>query len=408
MSMVSIGQWALTRRDLVFVAIPILFVFSQEIPIAELLFISEFASVNTEDLAVVLCGAVFLIDLIKKDEAYLSISLAGVTSVIVLATGWILISTTVNMIRIDTSVAASYLWALKWIEAVAFLIMLQHIATPRSAFYGTVTLLGSGVVLAGMAIIVSLRETSRVGLTFDNPNVLSSFLLLVGITSLSLFIASPDRRYQVLGGIGAAVSFSALLATESRAAMFGLVIALLLLLVLLRDRISTAQIASIVFIGAVTIISLPLIVGREGVRRLLNWFEIGPGGIGLADTPAARSFEIRYNLVERGLELSAQAPVFGHGWFAAPERIGWLDVHYITLLAEVGIVGLVIFSILYLLILRDFFRIRSNNMMLGSAGTAWYLGLQVQSVAGPFPRIPQIMFITLFFLVCGWTVSHRS
>lgn len=400
--------WPPSPRDLVFVAVPLLIVFSQQLSIAELQQVTEFASINTEDLAVLLVGALYLSDELQDDEPELRLSLPHLTAVFVVVTTWIVVSTTVNLIRLDVSILASYLWIVKWIEVVVFFLVLQHVATRRSALYGVVTLLGAGVVLAGATILVTLGDASRVGLTFENPNVLGSFLLLIATVAVATTIAARRPVVRAAAAVATALAVAALLATESRSAMLGLVVAVPILLVLLRDRLSTIQLGGMGLAGAAALGAMPFVVGRDGIERLVGWVSIGPGGIALTDTPAARSFEIRAGLVERGFGLLAEAPVFGHGWFAAPTRIGWLDVHHVTLLAELGLVGFLLFGILYLWILRSFVGVTRGHLALGSAGVAWYVGLQVQSAGGPFPRIPQILFVTTFFLVCAWTLARPT
>jgi len=128
----------------------ILVIFSVEVPILQN--ISKYASINSEDIAVVLVFMYFIFSKLNSDWS-LQVRLPRVTFYLGLVSGWIILTLIIATLRSDQSVAASYLWVLKWFEVVAFFIVIQDIFDRVRSKLALKTMVLSGLLISIYSII---------------------------------------------------------------------------------------------------------------------------------------------------------------------------------------------------------------------------------------------------------------
>lgn len=377
-------------------------VFSVEIPLD--IVGTQYASINSEDVAILLVTISFVYEKLRNGWR-IQLQFPSVTIFLMIFTVWILASVLIASVRTPSPVTVSYLWTLKWLEGIVLFVILQDQVDEVTGRSILKVLAGAGIVLALYAVSISYLKGNRVRVFFGNPNTLSVFFVLV--TLLFVGWATEARSWRFVGFLGASVvSFTAILTTGSRSGVLGITIGLVLLVLLLRSRFSESQLATLASGVSAGIVSLPVVLGPHLIERYTEWIRFGKRGVTLTDTVAARSFRIRIRLMKKAFSLFQEAPIFGHGWFASPSRIGYLDVHYTTLLAEIGVVGLVLALVLYLTIVRAWMNIRDRGAFtFGSVGAAWYCALLVQNVGGNFSRTPQIVFLTFVVLTAARAVT---
>ena len=215
---------------------------------------------------------------------------------------------------------------------------------------------------------------SRVGSTFENPNVFGEYLVLIIPVTISMLWGSKNWFSRIAAlGLGL-VMLAALAVTYSRGAYVGLVIALGLFAVL-RDR-------RFVFLGVVGLFLLPFVLPPSVINRFASignlqdtsssyrisvWLgslriakDFWPSGIGLGIEP--------FKLIYPKYSLTAAYAHHSHNI-------------YIELLIETGIVGFILFlamiAVFYKEIFTGFYKTRdkfiSTFIIAVGAGLAGYL-----------------------------------
>lgn len=387
-----------TGREILFVILLASLIFSLEYPLPGTG--SEYSSINTEDAAIALITVVFIYDLatshinITIRDKYLWLS-------IVAASVWILITLLVAAIR-GENILISILWTLKWFEAMVLLFVSQQYLehSNKSVIFKSTTILG--ILLAGFATAAVIMGHYRFRLFFGNPNILSSFFVLVSLLSFSYVLKYDRLLARIIYSLGGIVAIYGILATGSRSGVLGLIVGISMFAILLRKKIININVYYIIGAFLLAIISIPFVITEILIRRLTGWFKFENGSFMLTDSLGSDSIRIRIRLIKKGINLFWETPIFGRGWYASPSRVGVLDMHYTTLLVEIGIIGFILIALFYLCVIRSFMIARNTDMLfIGSALTAWFISLLVQSIGGNFPRAPQLMFIYLLMVAAA-------
>lgn len=380
----------------------LLIIFSVEIPV--LTGVSSYASLNSEDAAVVIVGTYFVYSKIRYGWS-LEITLPRVTFYLGLVSGWILLTLIIASFRSQQSVMASFLWVFKWFEVVVFFLLLQDLFDRHKSGLAVQSIVYGGIVIALYSLLTSILGGYRAEAFFNNPNVLSSFLVLSA--SLAAAYVVFTRKYTYFFAV--LLISGGVVTTGSRSGILGLLVAFTVLSLITIRNWNTSDIFIILVTGISLMPTIPFIIDSSVIDRLTGWISFRDGRLVLADTRAARSFRVRAELVEKALDLFQQQPIFGYGWFAVPSRVGYLDVFYTILLVELGIIGTVLYMLFTVSIIRAWIvDYQKGALVVGSAGVAWYCGLLAQSIGGAFPRIPQIMFLTFIVLVASASTSLNS
>ncbi|WP_137288212.1 O-antigen ligase family protein [Natronorubrum halophilum] len=390
--------------DLIYISLPISLVFSTEVITFNS--ISQYASINTEDVVILLIVLGFLYGILYRNQRII-ITLPNVFAILLATTAWIVVTNTVATFREPTAILMSWLWTFKWFEGIILFVVLQSQLTKRRAYLSLNTLAICGLILAAYSVFMGATGGYRIRIFFYNPNTLSVFLMLIGLIWYTKATMASEYR-SIAYFILSMIPLAGIITTGSRAALVGTGTGVLCLIALTWSRLDLFQRTATVGMPLLGLGIGTQIVGTSTINRYTQWIQYTNGQLSLTNDTAARSFRIRLQLIERSFELFQQHPVFGHGWYASPSRIGYLDVHFTTLLAEVGLIGLVIFLIYYLATFMSLFNEHKKaTATFATAATAWYCGMIVQSIGGNFPRVPKMMFITLFLLAAVVALSSN-
>lgn len=211
----------------------------------------------------------------------------------------------------------------------------------------------------------------RIMSTLRDPNSLGAFLLLgILISFVTLLRNKMKKIHVVVGGLAGL----ALLLSLSRAAMLGAVIASVALLFGTKI-VSKVRKKQIVSVGLVTFLVLAglMVVFKDSsfVRSKV---------LRINDTNSAvelDSDDYHVHFVKEGLQAVVEQPL-GHG----PGTAGIVSIsnsegtfltenYYIQIAYEIGVLGLIIFTLLYLGILRRLYKGNSSAQLLCCLGIAY-------------------------------------
>jgi len=376
-------------------------IFSTEV-IPVLTDVSSYGSINTEDLVILVLTLYFIFQVNRTDDAILPIYFPKIATVLALVSVWLLISNLWANFYFGIAATGSYLWFFKWLEVMVFFALIQWYLDAEQAETVMFVIMMCGIFISIIGLLT--YEGDRVRIVFGNPNSLAALLLLPSMMMLSKSIAG--NKYRVLYFIGFLIVLVGIFATGSRSGMIGLIGAGMVMIYLLWDHISLGVMLSSTIVILIAIILTPILIGGRAIRRMTGWVVIESGSIQLAEGGAASPIQARYERAQLASELFIQSPIFGHGWYASPSRIIHLDIHYTTLLVEVGVVGFVLFLILYALIIKRFYIAQEvSTNVYGAAGVAWMCGLIIHSIGGNPLTTPHTQFILFLFLTA--TILHN-
>ena len=402
----------LSRRSAItglYVLLVLALVFKTRFSVGSLESVSRFASINSEDFAILLLSLVVTGQQLADRDRRIRLSMPRFTWLFVGLCVWILVSTSVAMVRFEVPVTASWLWTLKTFEVLVFLVLIQQHVDRSLGSTVLRTMLVSGSLLGGVTAALTVLGRNRPEIFFDNPNGLSSFLMLVLFLSLSKVVVEEEPRIRGLYAASTTLAALGIFATISRAAVFGTFVGLAVLLVIHREYVADRLIYFLAGAGLVFAVLLPRLIGSEGVRRFVGWIRFENGRLTLAQNRAALSFRARIGRLVRSGELFSEYPFVGWGWYASPSRVGFLDVYYPTILVELGIVGLFVMAAFHAVVLERFWRAKTRGLLtVGGGAFAWQCAVIAQGVGGPFPRVPHHLFITTLILVSVWEMSRET
>ncbi|MFB6283434.1 MAG: O-antigen ligase family protein, partial [Halobacteria archaeon] len=371
---------------------------------------SSYVSINSEDFAVLAVLVVYILTQIKRGYWNLRLTMPQTTGVLGILTFWITITTVLAVVQLDAGLL-SFLWLFKLFEVFVLFGILQD---QLDKFRGLLVCNGlvlSGSLLGMMAIFQKISGgRRRAQVFFDNPNTLSTFLVLLVVLSLGLLL-HYEGRYRLFHSSGVVLGALGIFTTGSRSGLLGLVVGLsvFLVLVLSRRDIETHRIPKKgIGLGVIGVLLLVPYLLPDLWRRLTGWFRIMNGKLVLTDTSAAQPIQTRIRLFNEAIGLFQNRPIFGYGWFASPGRVGYLDIHYTTLPVELGFLGFILYLLFYIMLVKDGLRVVNNGpFFLGAALVSWFIAILVQSIGGNFLRAPQVLMITLLFFTAVKSTEIR-
>ncbi len=382
-----------------FFLLSISIIFPLQLPIGGLG--SNYASINSVDVVLFFLFLYYAFTFNSEKIRKFKITMPKITAVLLIISGWIILTSVIVSIRTNISILASSLWILKWFEGIGLFLMAQNYLTPKSGKLVFRSIFLSGIFLSALSLpYYYIFEPFRLSFFFGNPNVLSTFLNLVIIMGVVTLI--EETNYSSITCLTAiALAGTALILTGSRTGILGLVTSISILTIVYGKNNARRMLITYIFAG--TLFSTVLIlfsVPKFYFDRLTGWITFESGKLSLTDSGFADPIRTRIRLIDKAIELFNQYPVFGHGWYSSPSRIGYLDIHYTTLLAEMGVIGFLLFIILYIIVLKKWSEIDKYSL-IGTIGFVWFATLLIQSIGGNFPRIPQISFIYFLLLAAG-------
>jgi len=261
--------------------------------------------------------------------------------------------------------------------------------------------------------------------TFGNPNFLASFLLIVLMLNLWLFVKSEKMRDAIIFLALFALNFFTLLITQTRSSWGGFGVAFIVFAFFALKRIKFWKIASVfVLLVFIAVIFPKLAYNKDHptvLDRIVRTFHF-------SDKGEAASVNQRLLIWECALRMFRQSPVFGHGWGSFELRypveqgivlknkakFRGLRTHannshneILEELSQIGIVGFAAFVFLWLTFFvkaaRVFFKTRSFLLLGCIAGIIGFFAGNMLNVTLHFP-----MPALAFWAAVGIAVSESS
>lgn len=392
------------KIDLLFTGLTLSVLFSLQLPLP---FVdSNYASINMSDFIILAIGVVFLIRSTNTNDWTLDIPLPNLTGWFLFVGSWIMITLVVAAFRSSVSILPNILWALKWFEIVALLILAQQFADQVSWQRIVSVIIWGSLPIAMIAILRTVTTTGWTQPTvfWNNPSTLAIFLGLPGLLSVfsGYFRIRENHKQGAVLLVVALVFFTSIGAIGSRAGVLTVLVGIMIAGVLARKRLSISLLATSGIIGATIGFGLLWATGRSTLlSRYFPTVAIENGGVVISGTGSA-GINTRIELLSKGIDLWTQRPIFGYGWFASPEnpKVGFLDNFYVQVLVDTGVFGFIMVMVLYLAIIRVFLRHRhSAAPAIVFGGVGWVVGLLVAGLGGAHPRTPRLMFLLILLLI---------
>lgn len=341
----------------------------------------------------------------------LSLSHPMMSTVQILLVGWMLISIISNFIG-GENILVSSIWMLKYLEVVILFFAIQIIST-NTEYIGrepiSKAILTSGFFLSIGHIIkyIITNPSHRPRFIFENPNAMAIMLAFIASFAIVDYIYQQSR-YKYISALLLITSVVGLAITGSRSGFLALAVGIGVITLVtteVNNVISRGKLFAFT-IGGVSLLSLILIRLNS---RLINWIDVSSSGISISNEGGATAILTRIDLITKAIELFLEKPLLGYGWFASPSRVGWLDIHYTTLLVEVGLIGALIFIYSYFLFARLFFQ---DYLYTGGKfpliGLGLICGQIFGNIGGNFLRYPKFLIIVFTLLVLSEFYTRKE
>jgi putative inorganic carbon (HCO3(-)) transporter len=309
--------------------------------------------------------------------------------------------------------------------------IINAIDKPGSIYLSIFALISSALVLSMISVrsiagtstsliqaaVGFLKVFERYGVTFENPNYLAAFLMLALVMSASLVLNSRARLLlKVALVISSAVIFVALMGTFSRAAWLATCFALMLVVLFSRHRNAILIIGSLVLILTFTVMWKSAFV-QSAIVRIST----------VSDVTGDPSNATRILLFKGGLEMCADSYFLGVGARGFPivytkmyrpstqPLFDVVESHTlpIEILAELGIIGFLLFSVVVYRYFR--FAFRSIQEMQHDLLRACQIGLVagmagffVNSLFGPGSLTGNVLYIGFGLTFATHLIAKRT
>ncbi|MFH1353625.1 MAG: tetratricopeptide repeat protein [bacterium] len=249
--------------------------------------------------------------------------------------------------------------------------------------------------------------------TFGNPNFLASFMIVILMLNLWLFLSAEKTYGAIISLILLAINFFALLITQTRSSWGGFGVAFIIFAVFALKKVNVRKIASVAaLLIFITFIFPKLAYYKDHptvLDRIIRTFH-------LSDVGEAASVNQRFLIWECALRMFRRSPVFGHGWGSFEIRypveqgivlknkakFRGLRTHannshneILEELSQIGIIGFAAFVFLWLTFfikaIKAFFKTRSFLLLGCIAGIAGFFAGDMLNVTLHFP-MPALAF----------------
>lgn len=199
----------------------------------------------------------------------------------------------------------------------------------------------------------------RVVSTFENPNVLAEYLIMVIPLMLALFIAGKGSRTKVGAGLALILTGGCLIYTWSRGAWLGIIIGLLIFFLMYSKNT-----LSVLLFGVLGIPFLPFVLPDSIIERFLS---IG----NLADSSTSYRVSIWRGVLDMlgdfwqsgiGIGIGPFSSVYPLYSLAGSETALHSHNLYLQMTVELGIVGLAVFLILMFVNIQGVFEFHKTEV----------------------------------------------
>jgi hypothetical protein len=310
-------------------------------------------------------------------------------------------STLLGIVAGDVEAKTSVFYILKYIEyAMIYFLFVNNLQHMKQLKMFMVCFLVTFFII-GIYTYTQIGHMPRPTAPFEGehpePNTLGGYLLLALSVTIGLFLHSSSPLMKSI--LGALVCFNIypFLMTLSRGSYFGFAFAYLIFLL-------TAKKGKLFLLALllVAILLFPFITPQSVIERVVSsfkgthQFEIGGMGFQLETSAAVRFYNYKF-----ALQHLKKRPLFGYG----VTGLGLIDSQYARVIAELGIVGSVIFIWLIYSIIRNTLFVYQNTMDEYSRGLSLgffcgFMGLLALGIAANVFVIVRISEPLWFLAAC--------
>lgn len=240
----------------------------------------------------------------------------------------------------------------------------------------------------------------RVYATFDNPNVLGQYFIIVIPIIFSLFVLSAKLPQKTVWLTIFAVCFLCLLYTWSRGAWVGVVLGIGIFL-LIRDR-------RWIVLGVLALLAMPFVLPDSIMNRLLSIGNTGDSSTAYRVSVWIASARMALDYWMSGVGYGSEAFAAVYSGYALNGAGYALHSHnfYIQLIADVGIGGLIAYILIIWTAYKEISTIKNNSMIktvcFAFAGViAGYLFQGVAESLWYNMRMSLMFWIVMAFIMSG-------
>lgn len=268
-----------------------------------------------------------------------------------------------------------------------------------------VTLFGTLVALLGILEYVFVKP-QRIVSTFFNPNPFGTYLVMLFLFTLGYYLKNTDKRF----AFSSIVFLIALLLSGSRGALIALFVALPFIFLDSKKSVKADITRSLFILITGFILTRGLVYITPIVQDNLNINIDFLDNLIRKDSLAGTSFIGRIEFWKAGLRAFTERPIlgFGLGTFFSAYYVGYgnnqwysrfAHNHYIQTLTELGIVGLILFSLFIISVFYSLYVIYKREhepFFIGSAAAivAFFSHIFIE-FSWNFPAVT----MTLFWLI---------
>ncbi|HDP70072.1 MAG TPA: hypothetical protein ENN38_04595 [Actinobacteria bacterium] len=228
-------------------------------------------------------------------------------------------------------------YRVRYKRTIEILLSLFVLSATMSCFIGFNQFLTRPGMSIGMQGL-SQEIVARMAGTYINPNFFGEFLVLAIPIGLALTLALNSTRHRIFCGACTAILLFSLVLTYTRGSWLGLAVGLVIFALIVEKRL--------LWFG---VLLSPLVFKLPGVAsRIVSMFDISGGTVACR----LRLWNVVFKIISEnflfGIGIGNYLTAFTHYVFKYPElSVGYVQYgahnSYLTLLAEVGIFGLLAF-----------------------------------------------------------------
>jgi putative inorganic carbon (hco3(-)) transporter len=277
---------------------------------------------------------------------------------------------------------------IKTIKATLWAVYLMGLALAPLAFYEAVT-----KNFIWQKHLATVEAAARVNATFVDPNIFARYLVLAAIVNMLFLLMTEEILPRIFYGFTLLILFGELAVTLSRGGILTLAVVLLVMAVLLKSR------KVLISLGVLGVGSGIYIALRPSTWQRFSVFRVGVAALD----------QTRQYLISAGLAMFRDHPLKGIGlggfekalrsdyysYYALPGEGATLShTTLVTILAELGILGLLALVGVWLAIFRLLYHIYylgREYYIIGTAYFLWIVAVFISSQAeGRFFEDPMI------------------
>lgn len=268
--------------------------------------------------------------------------------------------------------SSAYIFAVYIVFICAYVVMVNTFNTPAKWKGAVVSFVAGAVLIALYGIIQNYTMDAttqgwvdsgmfddiktRVYATFDNPNVLGQYLIVVMPLLFALFVSARKLLQKGVYLVMFALCFACLIFTWSRGAWVGVMLGVVVFL-LLKDR-------RWIMLGILALLAMPFILPQSIMNRLLSIGNMGDSSTAYRVSVWIASARMAADFWMSGVGFGSNAFASAYSNYALNGAGYALHAHnfYIQFVADVGIGGLLTYLLMMATAYREIAVVKSDNV----------------------------------------------